>query len=167
MKEFVQGRRLGFSPRSHLAFAAAGIGFAITLLDLMAWLAWGTTDTNGFVVAAQWLVVTDIILTGIAAIAAVVEWMDVEPEERGLARIDIIAAATALLLYAASGVLRSFELGNPAASPAPFLLAAAAFLLLLIDAGLAANMYSSRQWEELDEEEPVRASHARRHVAGR
>ena len=166
MKEFVQGRRLGFSPRSHLAFAAAGIGFAVTLLDLMAWFAWGARETNEFVIAAQWLVVTNVILVGIAAIAAVIEWTDVEPEDRGLARIDIVAAVAVLLLYGVSGVLRSFELGQPAPSPAPFLLAAAGFLLVLIDAGLAANMYSSRQWEEL-EDEPVREHRPRRHAAGR
>ena len=166
MKELIQGRRLGFSPRSHLAFAAAGIGFAVTLVDLMAWFAWGVRQTNGLVVVAQWLVVSNIILTGVAAITAVVERMDVDAEERGLARIDIIAAVGVLLLYGISGVLRSFELGNPAPSPAPFLVAAAGLLLILIDAGLAANMYSSRQWEEL-EEETVREHRPRRHAAGR
>ena len=166
MKELIQGRRFGFSPRSHLAFAAAGIGFAVTLVDLMAWFAWGVRQTNGLVVVAQWLVVVNIILTGVAAIAAVVERMDVDVEERGLARIDILAAVGVLLLYGISGVLRSLELGNPAPSPAPFLVAAAAFLLTVFDAGLAANMYSSRQWEEL-EEEPAREHRPRRHAAGR
>lgn len=162
----MQGRRLGFAPRSHLAFAAAGIGFAVTLVDLMSWFAWGAAETNGFVVVAQWLVGTNIVLTGVAAIAAVVEWIDVQAEERGLARIDILAAVGALVVYGVSGVLRSFELASAAASPAPFLLAAAGFLLLVIDAGLAANLYSSRQWEEL-EDEPLHEHPARRRAAGR
>lgn len=165
MKELVQGRRLGFSPRSHLAFAAAGIGFAVTLVDLMSWFAWGRPETNGYVIVAQWLVVTNVILTGVAAIGAVVERMDVAPEERGLARIDIVAAVAVLLLYGVSGVFRSLELANPAPSPAPFLLAGAAFVLVLIDAGLAANMYSTREWEELEEEQLVREHRPRRHVA--
>jgi len=166
LKEFVQGRRLGFAPRSHVAFAAAGIGFAVTLVDLMSWFGWGAQETNGYVVVAQWLVVANIVLTGVAAIAAVVEWIDAETEERGLARIDILAAVGALVLYGASGALRSFELADAAPSPAPFLLAAAGLLLLVIDAGLAANLYSSRQWEEL-EEEPTHERQARRRAAGR
>lgn len=166
MKELLEGRRLGFAPRSHLAFVAIGIGFAATLIDLMAWFGWGARDTNTFVVAAQWLVVTEVIVVGIAAITAVVEYGDVDPEERGLARVDEAAAMGALVLYGASGVLRSLELGQAAPSPAPFLLAIAGLVLLFADAGLAANLYSSREWEEL-EDEPLREHHPRRRVAGR
>ena len=166
MKEFLEGRRLGFAPRSHLAFAAIGIGFAATLLDLMAWFAWGARDTNTFVIAAQWLVVTQVIVVGIAAITAVVEYGDVDPDERGLARVDEAAAIGALVLYGVSAVVRSLELGQAAPSPAPFLLAIAGLIVLIADAGLAANLYSSREWEEL-ENEPVREHHPRRRVAGR
>lgn len=165
MKEFLQGRRLGFAPRSHLAFLAAGLGIAITLIDVMAWLALGARETNGYVVVAQWLVVTDLLVCGIAAIAAVVERYDVSPDERGIARLDVFAGLATVILYGASAVLRSFELGNAAPSPAPFLLTIAGLIVLLVDAGLAANMYSSREWEEL-EEEPVR-EHRRRRAAGR
>ncbi len=163
MKEFLEGRRLGFAPRSHLAFLAVGLGFGVTLADLMAWLALGTSDTNGYVIVAQWLAVTTLIVAGVAAIAAVAERWDVVEEERGLARIDILAALGTVILYALSVVLRSFELGDPAPSPAPFLLALAGLIVLLADAGLAANMYSSREWEELDEE--PREHRGRRRVA--
>ena len=166
MKELLEGRRLGFAPRSHLAFAAIGLGFAATLVDLMAWFSWGSRDTNTFVVAAQWLVVTTFVLAGIAAITAVVEYGDVGPDERGLARVDEGAAIGALVLYGVSAVLRSLELGQAAPSPAPFLLAIAGLLLLIADAGLAANLYSTREWEEL-EDEVVRERHPRRRVAGR
>jgi len=67
------------------------------------------------------------------------------------------------VIYGASAVLRSFELGNPAPSPIPFLLSIAGFIVIAIDAGIAANMYSSREWEEL-EEEPIR-DHRRRRVS--
>lgn len=166
MKELVEGRRLGFSPRSHLAFLAIGIGFAATLLDLMAWFGWGARDTSIFVVAAQWLIVTQVIVVGIAAITAVVEYGDVDAEERGLARIDELAAIGVLVLYGISGVLRSLELGQAAPSPAPFLLAIAGLVLLIADAVMAANLYSTREWEVL-EDEPVRERHPRRRVAGR
>jgi hypothetical protein len=63
-------------------------------------------------------------------------------------------------------VLRSLELGAAAPSPAPFLLAIAALVLLIADAGLAANLYSAREWEVL-EDEPVRERHPRRRAAGR
>ncbi len=166
MKELLEGRRLGFAPRSHLAFVAIGLGFAATLIDLMAWFGWGARDTSTFVVAAQWLVVTTFIVVGITAITAVVEYGDVDREERGLARIDEAAAMGALVLYGVSALLRSFELGQAAPSPAPFLLAIAGLLLLSADAALAANLYSTREWEEL-EDEVVRERHPRRRLAGR
>jgi hypothetical protein len=166
VKEFLEGRRLGFAPRSHLAFVAIGLGFAATLIDLMAWFGWGARDTNAFVAASQWLVVITVIVLGIAAIGAVVEYRDVDPEDRGIARIDEFAAIGALALYGISAALRTFELGQAAPSPAPFLLSIVGLVLLIADAGLAANLYSAREWEEL-EDEPVRERHARRRVAGR
>ncbi|HEY6203980.1 MAG TPA: hypothetical protein VI056_13185 [Candidatus Limnocylindria bacterium] len=166
MKEFLEGRRLGFALRSPLAFAAIGLGFAATLVDLMAWFSWGARDTSTFVVAAQWLVVATFIVVGIAAITAVVEYGDVDREDRGLARVDEAAAIGALVLYGVSAVLRSLELGAAAPSPAPFLLAIAGLVLLIAGAGLAANLYSAREWEEL-EDEPVRERHPRRRAAGR
>ena len=166
MKEFLEGRRLGFAPRSPLAFVAIGLGLAATLVDLMAWFGWGARDTSAFVVAAQWIVVTTFVVVGIAAITSVVEYGDVDREDRGLARVDEAAALGALLLYGISAVLRSLELGAAAPSPAPFLLAIAALVLLIADAGLAANLYSAREWEVL-EDEPVRERHQRRRAAGR
>ena len=165
MKEFLQCRRLGFAPRSHLAFIAGGLALGVTIADLMAWFGLGTRDTNGYVILAQWLCVATMLAAGVAAIAAVTERFDVVEEERGLAQLDILAGVAVIVVYGASAVLRSFELGNPAPSPAPFLLAIAGLLVVLVDAGLAANMYSSREWEELDEE-PVR-EHRRRRTAGR
>ena len=166
MKEFLEGRRLGFAPRSHLAFAAIGLGFAIALVDLMAWFGWGERDTNVYVTVAQWLVVSMVIILGIAAITSVVEFADVDPDERGLARVDQGAVILALVLYGISAIMRSFELDQAAPSPGPFLLALAGFVLLIADAGLAANLYSAREWEVL-EDEPVRERHPRRRVAGR
>ena len=166
MKEFLEGRRLGFAPRSPLAFVAIGLGLAATLVDLMAWFGWGARDTSAFVVAAQWIVVTTFVVVGIAAITSVVEYGDVDREDRGLARVDEAAALGALLLYGISAVLRSLELGAAAPSPAPFLLAIAALVLLVADAGLAANLYSAREWEVL-EDEPVRERHPRRRAASR
>lgn len=166
MKEFLEGRRLGFAPRSPLAFVAIGLGSAATLIDLMAWFGWGARDTSAFVVASQWIVVATFVVVGIAAITSVVEYGDVDREDRGLARVDEAAAIGALLLYGISAVLRSLELGQAAASPAPFLLAIAALVLLIADAGLAANLYSAREWEVL-EDEPVRERHPRRRATGR
>jgi hypothetical protein len=166
VKEFLEGRRLGFAPRSHLAFLAGGLAIGVTAADLMAWFALGSTDTNGFVIVAQWLCVATFLVLGGAALAAVVERWDVDEDERYLARIDILAALAVLVLYGLSSVLRSFELGSAAPSPAPFLLAIAGLIVIFADAGLAANMYSSREWEEL-EEEPVREHRGRRRAAGR
>jgi hypothetical protein len=166
VKELLEGRRLGFALRSPLAFTAIGLGLAVTIVDLMAWFGWGSRDTHTFVIAAQWLAVTTFIVIGIAAITAVVEYGDVDFEDRGLGRVDEGAAIGALVLYGISAVLRSLELGQAAPSPAPFLLALAGLVLLIADAGLAANLYSAREWEVL-EDEPVRERHPRRRVAGR
>lgn len=164
MKEFLEGRRLGFALRSPLAFVAIGLGLGVTLVDFMAWFGWGARDTSVFVVAAQWLAVATFIVVGLAAMTAVVEYGDVDPEDRGLARTDEGAAIGVLVLYGISAVLRSLEIGQAAPSPAPFLLAIAALLLLIFDAGLAANLYSAREWEVL-EDEPVRERHPRRRAA--
>jgi uncharacterized membrane protein len=161
VKELLQGRRLGFALRSHLAFVAVGLGLAIAIVDLMAWFALGARETNGFVIASQWLCVVTMLVAGAAAVAAVAERGDVVDEERGLAQIDALAGIVVVALYGVSAVLRSVELGAAAPSPAPFLLAMAGFIVLVIDAGLAANMYSSREWEELVEE-PVREHRRRR-----
>ena len=164
MKEFLEGRRLGFAPRSPLSFVAIGLGLAVTLVDFMAWFGWGARDTSTFVIAAQWLAVTTFVVIGFAAITAVVEYGDVDRDDRGLARIDEAAAIGALVLYGISAILRSLELGQAAPSPAPFLLAIAGLVLLIVDAGLAANLYSAREWEVL-EDEPVRERHPRRRAA--
>jgi hypothetical protein len=166
VKELLEGRRLGFALRSHLAFVAIGLAFAVTLIDLMAWFGWGARDTSAYVIASQWLVVTLVVLLGLTGMTAFVEHGDVDREDRGLARIDEFAAIAALVLYGISSVLRNLELGQAAPSPAPFLLAVAGLVLLIADAGLAANLYSTREWEELDDE-PVHDRHARRRVAGR
>ena len=166
MKELFEGRRLGFAPRSHLAFLAGGLAIGVTAADFMAWFAWGSSDTNGFVIVAEWLCVAAFIVAAIAAVAAVIERWDVDPDERYLSQIDIFAGIAVALLYGISAVLRSFELGSAAPSPAPFLLAIAGLIVLFADAGLAANLYSSREWEEL-EEEPVREHRGRRRAAGR
>jgi len=166
VNEVLEGRRLGFAPRSHLAFTAIGLAFGVTLLDLMAWFSWGVRETNSLVVAAQWLAVMTFLVTGVTALAAVAEFSDIPAEERGLARIDQLAAIAALLLYAVTVVWRSTELGAAAASPVPFLVAIAGLILLVADGGLAANLYGAREWEEL-EEEPVRERHPRRRAAGR
>jgi hypothetical protein len=118
----------------------------------MAWLALGGRETNGYVIVSQWLCVITFLVVGFVAIAAVAERWDVIPEERGLAQVDVFAAIAALILYGASAVLRSFELGAVAASPTPFLTAVAGLIVLIVNAGLAANMYSSREWEEIEEE---------------
>jgi len=167
VKEVLEGRRLGFAPRSHLAFAAIGLAFGVTLLDFIAWFAWGgVRETNALVVAAQWLALAAFLVIGLTALTAVAEFGDAPAEERSLARIDQIAAIAALVLYAVTVVWRSTELSAAAPSPVPFLVGIAGLILLVADAALAANLYSAREWEEL-EEEPVREHRPRRRAAGR
>ena len=165
MRELLQGRRLGFAPRALLASVAIGLGIGATLLDLMSWFAWGSRDTNGFVIGAYWLAIATAVVALLGLIAGVAELIDVAEEDRTLARLDLAAAGVAALLYAASAVLRAGDLGAAGASPAALLLAVGGLLLLLAGSGVASVLYAAREWEEI--EEVVRERHRRRHIASR
>jgi hypothetical protein len=166
VKEFFQGRRFGFSPRAAIAFIAVGIGLSLTLSDFMAWFAWGQSDTSGYVVVSDWLAHAVTVVLGIAVLAALAEYIDVPEEDRSIARLDLVACLVAFLLYGASAFLRGFDIGAAAARTAPFLLAIAGLIVVLIDAAVAANLYSAREWEELDEE-PLHDRRPRRRAASR
>jgi hypothetical protein len=166
VKEFFQGRRFGFSPRSAVAYIAVGIGISLTLSDLMAWFAWGQSDTSGFVVVSDWLAHAVTVVLGVAVLAALAEYIDVPADDRSIARLDLVAGLVAFLLYGASAFLRGFDIGAAAASTAPFLIAIAGLIVLFVDAAVAANLYSAREWEELDEE-PIRERRPRRRAVSR
>ncbi len=166
MKEFFQGRRFGFSPRAAIAFIAVGLGLSLTLCDLMAWFAWGQSDTSGYVVVSDWLVHAITIVLGIAVLATLAEYIDVPNEDRSIARLDLVAGLVAFLLYGASAFLRGFDIGAAAPGTASFLLAIAGLVVTVVDAAVAANLYSAREWEELDEE-PLHDRRPRRRAASR
>lgn len=166
MKEFLQGRRFGFSPRAQLGGIAVGLGGAVTLLDLMSWFQWGARATNGLVAGALWLAVATAVIAALATLAAFAETRDLGEEDSQLGRLDLAAAALAVVLYSASAALRAGEGDVAGASPAPFLLAIGGLLLLLVDIVVSANLYAAREWEEL-EEEIVPERHRRRRAAAR
>ena len=166
MKELFQGRRFGFSPRAAIAYVAVGIGLSLTLGDLMAWFAWGQSDTTGYVVVSDWLAHTVTVVLAIAVFAALAEYIDVPADDRSIARLDLVAGLVAFLLYGVSALLRDLEPGAAAAGPAPFLLGIAGLIVTFVDAAVSANLYSAREWEELDEE-PIRERRPRRRAASR
>jgi len=166
MKELFQGRRFGFSPRAAIAYVAVGIGLSLTLSDLMAWFAWGQSDTTGYVVVSDWLAHTVTVVLAIAVFAALAEYIDVPADDRSIARLDLVAGLVAFLLYGVSALLRDLEPGAAAAGPAPFLLGIAGLIVTFVDAAVSANLYSAREWEELDEE-PIRERRPRRRAASR
>src|SRR2546425_11660109 len=106
MKELFQGRRFGFAPRPVLAFLAVGLAIGVTLVDLMAYFAWGSRETNGYVVVAYWLAIGTTIVAGLAALTAPAEFVGGLAEERGLAQLDLAAAVVAVFVCAAWAALR-------------------------------------------------------------
>src|SRR5256712_3094273 len=147
--ELLQGRRFGFSPRAAIAFVAIGLGIALSLTDFMAWFAWGARETSGFVIVSYWLACTVTVILAFGLLATLAELLDTPQEDRGLARLDLLAAVVAFLLYGASAFLRGGDLSAAAAAPAPFLLAIAALLVTFVDAAVAPNPHSAPAWGEL------------------
>jgi hypothetical protein len=115
---------------------------------------------------AHWLAHLVTVVLGFAVIASLAEYIDVPNDDRSIARLDLLAALVAFLIYGASAFLRGFDVGGAAASTAPFLLAVAGLIVAFVDAALAANLYTAREWEELDEE-PIREHRPRRRAASR
>lgn len=163
MRQLLEGRRFGFALRPPVAAGALGIGLAVTLLDLMAWFGWGSRDTNGFVIGAYSLSIAAAVVGLLGIATAVAELADAPDEDRSLARLDVVAIAVATLLYVATAVARSLDLGAAAASPPVFLLAIAALVVLFAGAAMSSLLYAEREWEEI--EEVTRERHHRRRTA--
>lgn len=153
MRELLEGRRFGFAPRPLFGQIAIGLAVGVTLLDLMAWFGWGVRDTNGFVVAAWWLAIATVVAAALAAVMSLVESVDTAKADRPLARLDLIAASIATLLYLVTAGLRSQDLGGAGATPVEVLAAAAGLIVLAVDGVIAATLYASREWEVLDDDE--------------
>lgn len=165
MRQLLEGRRIGFALRPPLAGAALGIGIAVTLLDLMGWFAWGTRETNGFVIAAYWLSIAAAIAGLLGTVTAVAELLDVPDEDRTLARLDVASVGAATLLYMVTALVRAFDRGAAGASPPALLLAAVALLALIAGVAMSSLLYAAREWEEIEEVAPEH--HRRRRVASR
>lgn len=165
MREVLEGRRIGFALRPPLASVAVGLAVAVTLLDLMAWLGWGSRDTNGVVVAAYWLSIAVVVVGALGIAAALGELRDVPEEDANLARLDVAAIAAATVVYAATAAIRSFDLGAAGASPPALLLAVAGLVVLVAGAAMSSLLYAAREWEEI--EEITHERHRRRRAASR
>ncbi len=166
MKELLQGRRLGFALRPVFGQLGLGMAFAALLVDLGAWFAWGTRETNAFVWAAYWLTIAAALDGLLAFVTALAELRDVPDEERSLARIDLAVLVLATAAAALSAAIRSGELGAAGASPAPLLLGVLSLLVFAAAAFTGGDLYAPREWEEIQEELP-RERHSRRRAAAR
>ncbi len=165
MKESLQGRRIGFALRPPLAGIAAGLGIAVTLLDLVSWSGWGVRDTNAIVVASVWVASATAIVAGLSLVTALAERRDAPEEDASLSRVDAVAALLAASIYAVSAALRSADSGAAAAPPLALLLEIAGLIALLAGAALSSTLYAAREWQEV--EESVHERHRRRRAAGR
>lgn len=165
MKELLEGRRFGFAIRPVAAGIALGLGLAITIVDLMAWLGWGVRETNALVVAGQWLGIVTVLLCAVGVAAALAEMRDVPEDEASLARLDALSVGAALLLYLGSSAARALDPGAAASSPPAFLMALAGLIVLGAGSGLSSLLYAPREWEETLE--AIADHHRRRRVASR
>jgi uncharacterized membrane protein len=165
MRELIEGRRFGFALRPQLGHLAAGLGIVVTLLDFMAWFGWGARDTNGFVIAAYWVAVLTAIVAALATITALIESTDAAAEDRSLARLDVVAAFVAFLLYVVSCVFRAVDQGAAAVTPAALVSSLAGLIILLVDGVIASTLYASREWQLLDEEDYEPRRHQKRRRA--
>ena len=165
MKEFLEGRRFGFALRPQLGQLAAGLGIAVILLDFMAWFGWGARDTNGLVVAAYWVAVLIAIVAALATITAFVESRDAPEDDRSLARLDLLAAFVAFLLYAVSCAFRVVDQSAAAANPGALVSSLAGLIVLLVDGVIASTLYASREWAVLDEDDYEPRRHQKRRRA--
>ena len=165
MKELLEGRRFGFALRPQLGQLAAGLGIAVILLDFMAWFGWGARDTNGFVVAAYWVAVLIAIVAALATITAFVESRDAPEDDRSLARLDLLAAFVAFLLYAVSCAFRVVDQSAAAANPGALVSSLAGLIVLLVDGVIASTLYASREWAVLDEDDYEPRRHQKRRRA--
>lgn len=166
MRELLEGRRFGFALRPQLGHLAAGLGIAVALLDFMAWFGWGARDTNGFVIAAYWVAVLTATVAALATITAFVESTDAAAEDRSLARLDVLAAFVAFLLYAVSCAFRAVDQSAAAVTPAALLSSLAGLVVLLVGGVIAATLYASREWAVLDEADYEPRRHQKRRRAG-
>src|SRR2546430_14163796 len=112
VKELLQGRRFGFAPRPAIGFIAVGLGVGVTLTDLMAWFAWGTTATNGYVIASYWLAIATAVMCAIGVLAAIAGGGDTPNEGRSPSRLDLVAGIVALIVYGRTAPI-------PPATPTP------------------------------------------------
>lgn len=165
MKELLEGRRFGFALRPQLGQLAAGLGIAVILLDFMAWFGWGARDTNGLVVAAYWVAVLIAIVAALATITAFVESRDAPEDDRSLARLDLLAAFVAFLLYAVSCAFRVVDQSAAAANPGALVSSLAGLIVLLVDGVIASTLYASREWAVLDEDDYEPRRHQKRRRA--
>src|SRR2546428_8412143 len=107
MRELFQGRRFGFAPRPILAFLAVGLAIGVTLVDLMAYFAWGSRETNGYVVVAYWLVISTTIVAGLAALPPPAEVLGVLARGSGLPQLLLAAPRRARFAFTTAAALRS------------------------------------------------------------
>lgn len=166
MKELLQGRRLGFALRPVFGQLGLGVALGALLIDLGAWFAWGTRETNAFVWAAFWLLSAAALDGLLAFVASLAELRDVPGEERSLARIDLALVALATVAAGLSAALRSNELGAAGTPPAPLLLGVLSLLTFAAAVFTGGDLYAPREWEEIEEELP-RERHPRRRSAVR
>lgn len=148
VREFLEGRRFGFALRPPLGGVTLGLGLAVTLLDLMSWSGWATRVTNPLLTASVWLAAAAALIGATALVTAVAELADTPEDDRGLARLDVIGIAVAVVLYAATAALRSLDSGAAAPAPPAFLLALAGLIVLVAGAAMSSLLYAAREWEE-------------------
>lgn len=154
MKALLQIRPLGIplhSSATHFAFAL----MASTLfLDALTWFSWGgPRDTNGANIGAYALVIAGLVVTVVAALAALAATLDLPDDVRGMGWLYTGALAAIAVIDVVNAYLRNLTLRDQAPPPIPVFLSLLTFVVLLAAAWLGGQLVEREFEDELAQEE--------------
>lgn len=152
MKTLLQKRPFGMPLYLSAIHFALALSLGSILLDLLAWRGTGLRDTTGINVAAYALLVAALVLTVLAALAALADALDLPDEIRRLGWTSVAILAVGALVLAGDAAFRNQYLQDQIVPPVPLFLSVGAIVVLAVAAWLGGTLATREIEEELEEE---------------